>query len=89
MLVVSGCTRMPRIDFAGPGGGHVGLRQSAVFAAKENGAGKVRVLDAVAIGHQHVADTQQGQVLEDLVSQGPGPDDEELGLVTTAAGPTN
>ena len=77
------------VDFAGPGGGDVGLRQPAVLAAKRDGAGKVRVLDAVAIGHQDVADAQEGQVLEDLVPQRPGADDQEFRLRTTAAGPTN
>ena len=78
MLTVSGWTAHGRVDFAGPGGGDFGLRQPAVRAAKQHGAGKVRVLDAVAVGHEDVAHAQQGQVLEDFVPQRTGADDEEF-----------
>jgi hypothetical protein len=55
------------------------LRSSIVRFAEQDRTREVRVFNAILVHHEHVADAEQREVLDDLVSEGAGADDDDTG----------
>ena len=66
----------PRPKTAHGGGGHLGLEAALVGLAEQHRPAQVARFDAIHVDDRQLPHSQQGQVLQHLVAQGAGADDQ-------------